>query len=82
MTYSTIKFDALINSNMSFKCPVCLRTFSRRTAYTQHTQKCLNNMEVEIEVDEKDDSSEMDTRSNQSSEHENDKIEVIFLLRL
>lgn len=70
-TYSTIKFDVLIN-NMSFKCPICKRTFSRRTAYSQHVQKCIKKIEVD------DDVVEMDTNSNRSSDYENDNIEVIL----
>ncbi|CAB5378035.1 unnamed protein product [Rhizophagus irregularis] len=58
--------------------PLCMRIFSQRFAYTQHAQKCLKN--VEVEDDDDDDSekynSKIDTRSNQSSEYENDKIEV------
>ena len=61
-----------------------MRIFSQRFAYTQHAQKCLKN--VEVEDDDDDDSekynSEMDTRSNQSSEYENDKVEVIMYSRL
>jgi len=61
-----------------------MRIFSQRFAYTQHAQKCLKN--VEVEEDDDDDSekynSEMDTRSNQSSEYENDKVEVIMYSRL
>lgn len=64
-----------------------MRTFSQRFAYTQHTQKCLKNVEVEVDDDDDDDdsekySSEMDTRSNQSSEYENDKVEVIMLFQI
>lgn len=80
---------------MSFKCPLCMRIFSQRFAYTQHAQKCLKN--VEVEEEENDDnsekyssemdtrsnqSSEMDTGSNQSSEYENDEVEVIMLLQV
>ncbi|GET62654.1 hypothetical protein GLOIN_2v1783703 [Rhizophagus irregularis DAOM 181602=DAOM 197198] len=66
---------------MSFKCPLCMRIFSQRFAYTQHAQKCLKNVEVEVEDDDNNNdsekySSEMDTRSNLSSEYENDKVEV------
>ncbi|GET03898.1 hypothetical protein GLOIN_2v1783703 [Rhizophagus clarus] len=66
---------------MSFKCPLCMRIFSQRFAYTQHAQKCLKNVEVEVEEDDDNNdsekySSEMDTRSNLSSEYENDKVEV------
>jgi len=57
-----------------------MRIFSQRFAYTQHAQKCLKN--VEVEDDDDDDSekynSEMDTRSNQSS----DKVEVIILFQI
>ena len=61
-----------------------MRIFSQRFAYTQHVQKCLKNVEVEdVEDDDDDDSekynSEMDTRSNQSSEYGNDKVEVIII---
>ncbi|GET00176.1 hypothetical protein GLOIN_2v1783703 [Rhizophagus clarus] len=66
---------------MSFKCLLCMRIFSQRFAYTQHAQKCLKNVEVEVEEDDDNNdsekySSEMDTRSNLSSEYENDKVEV------
>ncbi|UZO15231.1 uncharacterized protein OCT59_006662 [Rhizophagus irregularis] len=54
---------------------------AQRFAYTQHAQKCLKNVEVEVEDDDDNNdsekySSEMDTRSNLSSEYENDKVEV------
>ncbi|GES83524.1 hypothetical protein GLOIN_2v1783703 [Rhizophagus clarus] len=70
-----------INANKSFKCPLCMRIFSQRFAYTQHAQKCLKNVEVEVEENDNNNdsekySSEMDTRSNLSSEYENDKVEV------
>jgi hypothetical protein len=52
---------------MSFQCRVCDRTFSQRTAYSQHTQKCIKKVEVE-----EDD--EMDTEGDQ-----NNNIEVIVL---
>jgi hypothetical protein len=59
---------------MSFKCPSCVRTFNRRTAYTQHVQKCLKKIEIEDEDDV-----EMDTES----ENDNiDNIEVIMLFWL
>ncbi|GBC07716.1 hypothetical protein RclHR1_07650003 [Rhizophagus clarus] len=68
---------------MSFKCSICIRTFSQYFAYTQHSQKCLKYVEIEIKLDKDKDknneeeySSEMDTRSNQSSEHENDEVEL------
>ena len=69
---------------MSFKCPLCMRIFSQRFAYTQHAQKCLKNVEVEEEDDDDSEkySSEMDTRSNLSSEYENDKVEVIMLFQI
>jgi hypothetical protein len=61
-----------------------MRIFTKRFAYTQHAQICLKNVEVEVVEEEDDDdsekySSEMDTRSNQSSEYENDKVEVIVI---
>jgi hypothetical protein len=64
-----------------------MRIFSQRFAYTQHAQKCLKNVEVEVEEDDDNNdsekySSEMDTRSNLSSEYENDKVEVIMLFQI
>ena len=56
-----------------------MRIFSQRFAYTQHAQKCLKNVEVEDDDDDSEKySSEMDTRSNQSS----DKVEVIMLFQI
>jgi hypothetical protein len=75
-TYFAIKFDALINSKMSFICPFCSRSFSRRTAYTQHVQKCIKKIEVE------DDDVEMDTEGDQNSNDENDNVEVIMLFHV
>jgi hypothetical protein len=60
-----------------------MRIFSQRFAYTQHAQKCLKNVQVEEDDDDSEKySSEMDTRSNQSSEYENDKVEVIMLFQI
>jgi len=39
----------ILFKNMSFKCPFCLRTFSQRTAYSQHVQVCLRKVEVDEE---------------------------------
>jgi hypothetical protein len=49
--------------------------------------KMLKNVEVEVEDDDDNNdsekySSEMDTRSNLSSEYENDKVEVIMLFQI
>jgi len=62
---------------MSLICPICTRTFSRRTAYSQHVQRCLKKVEVE-----EDDDIEMDTEGSQDSNYENDNIEVIMLIML
>jgi hypothetical protein len=59
---------------MSFKCPICERTFSQRTAHSQHVQKCLKKTEVK-----EDDDVEMDTEGDQDSNFEKDNIEVIML---
>lgn len=67
----------LINSNMSLICPICTRTFSRRTAYSQHVQRCIKKVEVE-----EDDDIEMDTEGSQDSNYENDNIEVIILFKV
>ena len=32
---------------MNFKCPFCSRTFSQRSAYSQHVQICMKKVEVE-----------------------------------
>jgi uncharacterized Zn finger protein (UPF0148 family) len=55
---------------MSFKCPICERTFSQRTAYSQHVQKCLKKAENDVE---------MDTEDDQNSNFEKDNIGVIIL---
>src|SRR5437870_2050608 len=34
---------------MNFKCPICPRTFSQRSACSQHTQICLRKVEVDEE---------------------------------
>src|SRR5205814_1115994 len=34
---------------MNFQCPFCFRTFSQRSAYSQHTQICLRKAEVDEE---------------------------------
>ncbi len=39
----------ILFKNMSFKCPFCPRTFSQRTAYSQHVQVCLRKVEVDEE---------------------------------
>gem|GEM_PF-7090311 len=38
---------------MSFECPVssCKRTFSNRSAYTQHVQRCIKKIELESDSD-------------------------------
>ena len=62
---------------MSFKCPVCIKTFSRRTAYSQHVQKCIKKIEVE-----EDDDVEMDNEDDQDSDYENDNVQVIVLFQV
>ena len=70
---------------MSSKCPICNRTFSRHTAYSQHVQVCLKKAEEFGEVDtqsidnEEHSNVEIDTRNNEECEmddNENDKIDV------
>ena len=55
-----VTYPAFLQSIMSFKCPICLRTFSRRTAYSQHVQFCLKKVDEEYEEYS---SSEIDTES-------------------
>ncbi|GBB86569.1 hypothetical protein RclHR1_00130010 [Rhizophagus clarus] len=66
-----------------------MQTFSQRFAYTHYSQKYLKYVEIEIEVDKGENknndeeySSEMDIRSNQSSEYENDEVEIIILFQV
>jgi len=59
---------------MNFKCPICIRTFSQRTAYSQHVQRCIKRVEVE-----EDDDVEMNTEGDQDNNYENDNNEVIML---
>ena len=54
-----------------YKCPICTRTFSRRTAYSQHFQICVKKAEIE-----EDDDVEMD---DQVINYGDDNIEVIML---
>ena len=50
MDFTIENFNCIfILFNMSFKCPFCPRTFSQRTAYSQHVQVCLRKVEVEEE---------------------------------
>ena len=60
---------------MSFKYPICERTFGQRTVYSQHVQKCLKKTEGKDD----DDDVEMDTEGDQDSNFEKDNIEVIML---
>src|SRR5256885_1377862 len=39
----------ILFKNMNFQCPFCPRTFSQRSAYSQHTQICLRKVEVDEE---------------------------------
>lgn len=59
---------------MSFICPNCFRTFSQRSAYSQHAKLCIKKMEVE-----EDDDVGMDNEGDQDSDYENNNIEVIVL---
>ena len=59
---------------MSFKCPICVRTFNWCTAYSQHVQKCLKK----IKIEDKD-----DVEMNTENENNNiDTIEIIMLFWL
>ena len=63
---------------MSFKCPICTRTFSQRSSYSQHVQKCIKKADVENE-----DVVEMDTKSDKYSDDENnDDVGVIMLFQV
>lgn len=59
---------------MSFKCLFCSRSFSRRTAYSQHVTICIKKVDVE-----EDDDVEMNTEGDQNSD---DNIEVIMLFHV
>lgn len=61
---------------MSFKCPICTRTFSQRSSYSQHVQKCIKKVDVENDV------VEMDTESDKYSDDENNNIGVIMLFQV
>ena len=62
---------------MSFKCPICTKTFSQRSSYSQHVQKCIKKADVENE-----DVVEMDTKSDKYSDNENNNVEVIMLFQV
>src|SRR5436305_11231106 len=70
---------------MSSRCPICDRTFSRHTSYSQHVQVCLKNAEEFGEVNtqsidnEEHSNVEIDTQNNEECEmddNENDNIDV------
>ena len=63
---------------MYFKCPICERTFSNRTSYSQHVQKCLKQAESSSD-EESNNNSEMDI---QSVDNENDNSGVIIMFSL
>ena len=54
-----------------YKCPICTRTFSRRTAYSQHFQICVKKAEIEEDNDVETD--------DQVINYGDDNIEVIML---
>ena len=54
-----------------YKCPICTRTFSRRTAYSQHFQICVKKAEIEDDDDVETD--------DQVINYGDDNIEVIML---
>ena len=56
---------------MNFKCPFCPRTFSQRSAYSQHTQICLRKVEVdEEESDSETHSIDLTQDINESDDNE------------
>lgn len=60
---------------MLFKCSFCQRTFSRRTAYTQHKNRCI----LTVESSEESSEYEKNTLENKkkkkiSKEYENNKV--------
>jgi hypothetical protein len=74
---------------MSYKCPICMRTFSRRTAYSQHFQICVKKAEIEEDDDvemneqvinyENDDQVINYENDDQVINYGDDNIEVIML---
>lgn len=58
---------------MILKCRGCGRTFTQRTPYSQHSQRCIRKIEVE------EDDVEMNIEGSQDSDFENNDIEVIVL---
>jgi len=57
---------------MSSKCYICKRTFSRRSAYSQHVQVCLKTVPDE----ESSNDSEMDTQDTNDEEFNNVKLDT------
>jgi hypothetical protein len=63
-----------------YKCPICTRTFSRRTAYSQHFQICVKKAEIEEDDDvETDDQVINYENDDQVINYGDDNIEVIML---
>src|SRR5256885_17226573 len=55
---------------MNFKCPFCPRTFSQRSAYSQHTQICLRKVEVDEESNSETHSIDLTQDINESDDNE------------
>src|ERR1041385_5086602 len=55
---------------MNFQCPFCPRTFSQRSAYSQHTQVCLRKAEVDEEDNSETHSIDLTQDVNESDDNE------------
>jgi len=55
---------------MNFKCPFCPRTFSQRSAYSQHTQICLRKVEVKEESNSETRSIDLTQNIKESDDNE------------
>ena len=55
---------------MNFQCPFCPRTFSQRTAYSQHVQVCLRKVEVDEESNSETHSIDLTQDVNESDDNE------------
>src|SRR2546429_8668288 len=63
-------FRGIIFLFYSFKCPFCPRTFSQRTAYSQHIQICLRKVEIEEESNSKTHSIDITQDINEIDDNE------------
>lgn len=57
-----------VKKKMSYNCRFCSRTFSRRSAYSQHVLVCIKKIEFDEESDSNDKPQDIDNTSLKSDD--------------